>query len=73
MGCCGKNSDDGRTDDVEMRGGAKGKGGKAGKWGEFCTHTRNVILNWALVVICPDNKMMYIGCFMAAILMWWKK
>ncbi|XP_020630199.1 choline transporter-like protein 2 [Orbicella faveolata] len=33
MGCCGKNSDDERTDNVEMKGGAKGKGGKAGKWG----------------------------------------
>lgn len=33
MGCCGKNSDGERTDNVEMRDGAKGKGGKAGKWG----------------------------------------
>jgi len=37
MGCCGKNSDDERTDNVEMKGGAKGKGGKAGKWGKFCS------------------------------------
>lgn len=33
MGCCGKNSDDERTDNVEMKGGDKG-GGKAGKWGK---------------------------------------
>lgn len=45
MGCCGKNSDDGRTDDVEMRGGAKGKGGKAGKWGEFCTHETKLFVS----------------------------
>ncbi|RMX60176.1 hypothetical protein pdam_00010114 [Pocillopora damicornis] len=32
MGCCGKNSDDERTDNVEMKGGDK-RGGKAGKWG----------------------------------------
>jgi len=51
MGCCGKNSDDGRTDDVEMRGGASGKGGKAGKWGEFCTQMKRELL----VIICRDK------------------
>lgn len=38
MGCCGKNSGDERTDNVEMKGGGKG-GGKAGKWGKFCMYT----------------------------------
>ena len=35
MGCCGKNSDDGRSDNVEMKGGKGGKNGGGGKWGEF--------------------------------------
>lgn len=38
MGCCGKNSDGERMDNVEMRDGVKGKGGKVGKWGEFCIY-----------------------------------
>lgn len=42
MGCCGKNSDDERTDNVEMKGGAS-KRGKAGKWGEFCIQIASVV------------------------------
>jgi len=45
MGCCGKNSDDGRSDNVEMKGGKGGKNG-GGKWGEFC---RLVMVYWAII------------------------
>ena len=32
MGCCGKNSDDGKSDNVEMRDAKDGKN-RGGKWG----------------------------------------
>lgn len=37
MGCCGNNSDNARSDNVEMKGGGKGGKNGGGKWGEFYT------------------------------------
>lgn len=50
MGCCGKNSDDGRSDNVEMKGGPKG--GKTGKWGEFCIHYKCIQTQYNFLAVC---------------------